>query len=54
MPASNNYAGGFGSALMLKDLGLALDAARGVGQPLPLGESAHDGYTTLCKTGHFV
>jgi 3-hydroxyisobutyrate dehydrogenase-like beta-hydroxyacid dehydrogenase len=28
VPSSNDYKGGFGSALMLKDVGLALDAAK--------------------------
>lgn len=31
VPASRGYTGGFGSALMAKDLGLALDAAKTVG-----------------------
>merc|ERR1712216_7218 len=37
VPASRDYEGGFGSALMLKDLGLAIDAAKSGNQPLPLG-----------------
>ena len=28
VPSSNNYEGGFGAALMQKDLGLAVDAAK--------------------------
>lgn len=37
-PASRGYTGGFGSALMRKDLKLAADAAAGVGAPIPVGE----------------
>ncbi len=36
-PASRGYSGGFGTDLMLKDLGLAVDAARSVKQPVFMG-----------------
>lgn len=43
-PASRGYTGGFGSDLMLKDLGLAVEAAMGVGATIPLGELARNLY----------
>jgi len=43
-PASKGYAGGFGSNLMLKDLGLAVEAAKYVGQPVVLGAVAQQIY----------
>lgn len=49
VPASNEYKGGFGASLMLKDLGLALDAAKDVGAPVPLGSASHALYQTLCQ-----
>ena len=39
-PASRDYAGGFASRLMVKDLGLAHAAAQHVGMELPMGDSA--------------
>ena len=36
-PASHDYDGGFQTALMIKDLGLALDSAKAVNSPTPLG-----------------
>ncbi|EGC29496.1 3-hydroxyisobutyrate dehydrogenase [Dictyostelium purpureum] len=50
-PASRGYTGGFGSALMNKDLGLAVDSAKSIGEPLPLGNSAHQVYTLLVAKG---
>ena len=44
VPASRDYAGGFGSALMLKDLGLAASAATATGAAIPLGELARNLY----------
>lgn len=52
VPASKGYAGGFGSALMLKDLGLAIDAANGAKASLPLGANAHQLYNIMCAHGH--
>jgi len=43
-PASRGYTGGFGNDLMLKDLGLAVEAAMGVGATIPLGELARNLY----------
>src|SRR5690606_39700710 len=40
VPASKDYAGGFGVDLMLKDLGLAAEAALHAGAATPLGELA--------------
>ncbi|WP_419815983.1 3-hydroxyisobutyrate dehydrogenase [Glacieibacterium sp.] len=39
-PANRDYAGGFGAALMLKDLKLAVGAAAGVGASVPMGSQA--------------
>ncbi len=44
VPASRGYTGGFGSDLMLKDLGLAVDAARLAKQPVMLGGMAQQVY----------
>lgn len=43
-PASRGYTGGFGNDLMLKDLGLAVEAAMQVGATIPLGELARNLY----------
>ncbi|GAM29303.1 hypothetical protein SAMD00019534_124790 [Acytostelium subglobosum LB1] len=50
-PASRGYTGGFGSALMNKDLGLAVDSAKSLGEPLPLGTTAHQFYTMMVQKG---
>ncbi|KAJ3146159.1 hypothetical protein HDU86_000504 [Geranomyces michiganensis] len=44
VPASKNYAGGFGVALMTKDLGLATSAASQTGTPIVLGAAAEQVY----------
>lgn len=44
VPASRGYSGGFGSSLMLKDLGLAAEASIASGSPIPLGELARNLY----------
>lgn len=44
-PASRGYSGGFGSDLMLKDMGLAVEAAMSVGASIPLGELARNLYS---------
>ena len=41
VPSSNGYKGGFGTALMTKDLGLAQDAATRAQAATPLGSLAH-------------
>lgn len=50
-PASRDYAGGFGSDLMLKDLGLAVQAAMSVGATIPLGELARNLYALNQQAG---
>ncbi|KWR76494.1 3-hydroxyisobutyrate dehydrogenase [Cupriavidus sp. IDO] len=50
-PASRGYTGGFGAELMLKDLGLAADAARSVKQPLFLGALAQQLYQAMSQAG---
>ena len=44
-PAGSDYVGGFGTALMLKDLGLALQACVDAGIAPQLGPRAHEIYT---------
>jgi len=51
-PASRGYTGGFGSALMSKDLGIALEAAKLSGVPLPLGALASQIYALLLAHGY--
>ncbi|WP_044874518.1 3-hydroxyisobutyrate dehydrogenase [Pseudomonas sp. LFM046] len=51
-PASRGYSGGFGSDLMLKDLGLATEAARHAKQPVVLGAAAQQLYQTFSLQGH--
>jgi 3-hydroxyisobutyrate dehydrogenase len=50
-PASRGYSGGFGNDLMLKDLGLAAEAAMSVGASIPLGELARNLYALNSKAG---
>lgn len=50
VPASRGYSGGFGSALMLKDLGLAVEAAVSAGSAIPLGELARNLYQMHCQS----
>lgn len=50
-PAARGYSGGFGSDLMLKDLGLAVEAAMGVGASIPLGELARNLYSMNHQAG---
>ena len=51
-PASNGYKGGFGTALMTKDLGLVQSAATATGSPNPLGSLAHQIYRVLTNSGY--
>jgi 3-hydroxyisobutyrate dehydrogenase len=51
-PASRGYTGGFGTDLMLKDLGLACEAAKSVKQPVMLGAAAAQIYQTFSKLGN--
>ena len=43
-PSDNDYQGGFASALMLKDLKLAMEAAKTSGAKVPMGERAKELY----------
>lgn len=43
-PSDNGYQGGFATALMLKDLRLAMEAAETAGSPTPLGAHAKELY----------
>jgi 3-hydroxyisobutyrate dehydrogenase len=51
VPASRGYTGGFGVDLMLKDLGLAMDAAKQTKQVTILGAMAHQLYQTWSAMG---
>jgi 3-hydroxyisobutyrate dehydrogenase len=51
VPASRGYSGGFGANLMLKDLGLAADAARQARQPVMMGAVARELYQMLDAQG---
>ena len=51
VPASRDYAGGFGVDLMLKDLGLAAEAALHAGASTPLGELARNLYSLHSSGG---
>jgi 3-hydroxyisobutyrate dehydrogenase len=50
-PADNDYQGGFATALMLKDLKLAMAAAQSVGAEVPMGEKAAAMYDAFEKQG---
>ena len=51
VPSSNEYKGGFGSALMLKDLGLSQDAATRTNTSTPMGSLAMHVYRIMCNSG---
>lgn len=51
-PASKHYAGGFGTDLMLKDLGLAQESAAAVHAATPLGGLARSLYAAHSLAGH--
>lgn len=50
-PASRGYTGGFGTDLMLKDLGLAAEAARSAKQPIFMGALAQQLYQAMSAAG---
>ena len=50
-PADNDYQGGFATALMLKDLKLAMDAAQHAGAYTPLGAQAEELYQRFVTLG---
>lgn len=51
-PADNDYQGGFASALMLKDLRLAMAGAEASGAKVPLGKHATQIYDAFCEAGN--
>lgn len=51
VPAARGYSGGFGTDLMLKDLGLATDAAKLAKQPVVLGAMAQQLYQMWSAAG---
>ena len=51
-PADNDYAGGFASALMLKDLRLAMAGAGTAGATVPLGEHATNIYEQFVEASN--
>jgi 3-hydroxyisobutyrate dehydrogenase len=52
VPASRGYTGGFGADLMLKDLGLASEAAKQARQPIALGAMAQQLYQMFSAQGN--
>ncbi|NIF15255.1 3-hydroxyisobutyrate dehydrogenase, partial [Burkholderia sp. Ax-1735] len=50
-PAARGYAGGFAANLMLKDLGLATEAARSAHQPVWMGALAQQLYQSMSQQG---
>jgi len=51
VPASRGYSGGFGTDLMLKDLGLAQEAAAAADAATPLGALARELYQRHSQSG---
>ena len=51
-PANNDYRPGFASALMVKDLTLAQDAAKATGAATPLGKHAQEIYRAFDAAGN--
>jgi 3-hydroxyisobutyrate dehydrogenase len=51
-PANNDFKPGFASALMVKDLTLAQDAAKAAGAATPLGKHAQEIYQAFDAAGH--
>ena len=50
-PADRNYDGGFAAALMLKDLKLAMEAAKAAGAYTPMGGEAEELYQRFVERG---
>jgi 3-hydroxyisobutyrate dehydrogenase len=50
-PADNGYQGGFATALMLKDLKLAMEAAQSIDADVPMGQKAAVLYEAFDKAG---
>ncbi len=51
-PSNRGYTGGFGMDLMIKDLGLATEAAKATGQPVVMGGLAQQLYQSMSFEGH--
>lgn len=51
-PSNRGYTGGFGTDLMVKDLGLATEAAKVAGQPVVMGALAEQLYQAMSFEGH--
>jgi len=51
-PSNNGYKPGFATALMLKDLGIAMDAAKSTGANTPLGAMSRDIYAAMNTAGN--
>ena len=51
-PADNDYQGGFATALMLKDLKLAMEAAKSVNADVPMGQRAAELYAHFEASGN--
>lgn len=51
-PADHGYQGGFATALMLKDLKLAMAAAQDAGAPVPMGHRAQELYAAFDAAGN--
>ena len=51
-PADNGYQGGFATALMLKDLKLAMAAAADAGAKVPMGARAEELYAAFADAGN--
>lgn len=51
-PADNGYQGGFAAALMLKDLKLAMEAAKAAGAKVPMGQRAEELYEAFAAGGN--
>ncbi|MBX9642889.1 MAG: 3-hydroxyisobutyrate dehydrogenase [Novosphingobium sp.] len=51
-PADNGYQGGFAAALMLKDLKLAMEAAKSAGADVPMGHRAEELYAKFAEAGN--
>jgi 3-hydroxyisobutyrate dehydrogenase len=51
-PADRDYQGGFATALMLKDLKLAVEAAQSVDATIPMGSRAADLYQAFADAGY--
>ena len=51
-PSNNGYNGGFGNALLLKDIRLAREASGVVGAPTPMASVTESLWLELCEAGH--